>query len=616
MTVRAACLLLILAILQVAFGAGPAVAQTVSAERLEGLWTATKWFGPPTQGRMVLRQVGDRWIAQLASRWVDVRESGGELAFKLANGEGDFRGRRMAGGSIIGLWRQPPTVSDGPMVTPVRLTRTVRGEWVGEVGPVADAMRFHLLIRRRADGTLGVILRNPERDLGAQLGADHLAVSGNDLALIGGRSERKDSLLASGRYDPEHDVLTLVLPNRGGSYDFTREGEVSAFFPGGLEQASYAYQAPPQLDDGWRTGTLEPADIDRAAIEMLVRQILGERMDVAGARQIHALLIARHGRLVLEEYFHGQDRDRLHTTRSAGKSVTSILVGASLAAGRPIRLSDPVYKVMNGGDFPAGLGARKRSMTLEHLLSMTSGLYCNDSDPKAPGAEETMLDQADEPDYYRYTLHVPMAYDPGQVAVYCSASPNLALGMLGRASGRDPIYDFEQLVAAPMQIRRYGWCLDGAGHPYGGGSFQVSARDFLKFGQLMLNGGVWNGHRVLSADYVQAATRPSHSIARIGYGYLWWRTRFPYQGREVEAFAALGAGAQAILVVPDLDLVVGIMAGQFASPGSVDIQLNLTPRYILPAVGAMRDGTRASLPSDYNTPYGRAPVPPPVVTPD
>ena len=114
--------------------------------------------------------------------------------------------------------------------------------------------------------------------------------------------------------------------------------------------------------------------------------------------EIQGILIARHGKLVLEEYFHGEHRDKLHETRSAGKSLTATLIGAAIENGMPVALSTPVYQTMFAGN-PPDAEPRKRAMTLEHLLMMRSGFFCDDSNPDAPGNEDKMLDQEDEPDY-------------------------------------------------------------------------------------------------------------------------------------------------------------------------------------------------------------------------
>ncbi|HEX3531866.1 MAG TPA: serine hydrolase [Thermoanaerobaculia bacterium] len=98
------------------------------------------------------------------------------------------------------------------------------------------------------------------------------------------------------------------------------------------------------------------------------------------------------------------------------------IILAAIQAGAPLKLSTPVYQAMNGGVFPADLEPRKRAMTLEHLLTMSSGYFCDDSNPDAPGSEEIMINQDDEPDYYRFTLRVPMASAPGEKAVYAAAT--------------------------------------------------------------------------------------------------------------------------------------------------------------------------------------------------
>ena len=152
-------------------------------------------------------------------------------------------------------------------------------------------------------------------------------------------------------------------------------------------------------------------------------------------------------------------------------------------------------------------------MTLEHLLMMRSGFFCDDSNPDAPGNEDKMLDQEDEPDYYRYTLRLPLDRDPGAKGVYCSIDPNLALGVLERATGQPVMESFDRLLGGPLKITTYAWPLSPAGQPYGGGGMQFLPRDFMKLGQLMLNGGTWQGRRILSDEFVARASAPSARTA-------------------------------------------------------------------------------------------------------
>jgi CubicO group peptidase (beta-lactamase class C family) len=511
----------------------------------------------------------------------------GQLSFDLPSGQGAFRGKLKSDGLIVGWWIPSRSIAMGGRLSPVELKPDGPNRWSGQVVPFDDTFTFYLKVEKRADQSLGALLRNPERDYGAWLGVDRIAREGNAVKLLGKRpGQEQEREITSGTFDKDRDRETIILdfPSRGGTYEFTRDGDYSDFYPRGKNPSHYVYRAPLRRDDDWPTGTLEEAGIDRAAMEKFIQLIIDMPMDSVNSPQIHGVLIARHGKLVLEEYFHGEHRDKLHETRSAAKSLTATIVGAAMHAGTQLKLSTPVYQMMNGGTFPPDLEPPKRAMTLENLLTMTSGYFCDDNNDQAPGNEQNMDDQQDEPDWYRYTLKVPMAFAPGEKAIYCSANPNLALGVLSRATGESPLATFERLVGGPMKITRYGWPTDPVGHPYGGGGVQLLLRDFTKLGQLMLNGGTWQGHRILSRDFVARASSPLYKIGERGYGYLWWGMDYKYHDRMIHTFQALGTGGQIVTVVPDLDLVIASNGANYSSRGWRLFQYELIPKYILPAI--------------------------------
>ena len=586
----------------------PALAGAASDEELLGLWKANGRFGPDARGPLIIEKEGATYIADMVGRRLPMRLEKGELAFDLPDKQGSFRGK-LEGKNILGHWFRPGTpVSGAGASAPIALSLvSVKPDgahrWRGTVDPLQDTFTFYLLVQQRPDGSLGAVLRNPEFDFGTQQGVERLVRDGQALKLIGkrGGNERE---VGTGGYDADRQVITLVFPGRGGSYDFARDSDDSDFYPRGKRPDRYTYHPPPARDDGWTTSTLEEANIDRPAMERFIQKLLEMPMDSTDAPQIHAVLIARHGKLVLEEYFHGEHRDKLHQTRSASKSVTAVIVGAAMQAGAPLKLSSPVYQVMNGGSFPEDLEPQKRTMTLEHLLTMSSGYFCDDTNEEAPGNEDKMWEQTEEPDFYRYTLRVPLATPPGENSVYCSASPNLALGMVGRATGEFPIYSFDRLVGEPMKIKTYAWPLDQAGNPYGGGGAEFLPRDFMKFGQLMLNGGTWEGRRILGQDFVAQASAHLYHLRNTYYGYLWWGEDYPYKDRTVHAVRATGAGGQYITVIPELDLVVTVLAGNYNS--SVQKQVHqYVPTTILPAVREAGDDKNAPVTErEYKSPYG------------
>jgi CubicO group peptidase (beta-lactamase class C family) len=594
--------------------AAPAPARQTAgpADRLVGLWKARRWFGPFARGSVVIRRTAAGMTADMVGRTVPVRVEGNALAFALPDQQGSFRGLLRPDGGPSGHWLAPRSLTQGMVhASPIDLAPDGADQWSGQVAPVEDAFTFYLAVRRRPDGSLGAFLRNPERNDGRRLGADHVILTGNAVKLIAS-DERGGEEVASGTYNPERDDLTLTVAGRG-LYEFRRDGDESDFYPRGKNPGRYAYSPPLARDDGWPTGSLDQVDIDRPAIERFIQKMLDMPIESVETPELHAVLIARHGTLVLEEYFHGEHRDKLHDTRSAAKSVVATLVGAAMFAGAPVGPTTPVYSTMSGGS-SADVEPHKRAMTLEHLLTMSSGYFCDDTNPDAPGNEDTMQSQEEEPDYYRYTLKVPMASAPGEKAVYCSADPNLALGVLSRAAGEPALDLFERLLAVPMGIRRYGWPLDPAGNPYGGGGAQFLPRDFMKFGQLMVNGGTWQGQRLVGRDFALRASSRLYHLRGIFYGYLWWSIDYPYKQRTVRAFFAGGNGGQGVTVVPQLDLVIATFGGNYSSRATIRIQQELSAIYILPAVREPGDDRTAPVAprEEYRSPYGKSPESGPV----
>jgi len=257
---------------------------------------------------------------------------------------------------------------------------------------------------------------------------------------------------------------------------------------------------------------------------------------------------------VLEEYFHGASPDEPHDTRSAAKSLTSVLVGAA-----KVDAATGVYNAMDAKtDDP-----RKQAMTLEHLLMMSSGLDCDDDDDNSPGNEDVMQNQTAQPDWYRYTLDLKNIRLPGEKSVYCSCQPNLAGGILGRKTGRWLPDLFRDLVAQPMEIEHYGMNLTPTGDAYMGGGVRFTLRDFMKLGQMIIDGGRWRGRQIVSAEWAKRSTSAQTKIGDRLYGYLWWIQDYPYQGRTVRAFFAAGNGGQIVAGIPALDLVIGFYGGNY-----------------------------------------------------
>lgn len=572
---------------QLAFGHQTATAQANPAKGLIGLWEAKRRFGPDIRGTLLIRQTGGRWWAEIAGHCAPVRMAGDTITFEMPDGKGSFKGRIAAGRSkVVGHWIQPGTDEGGPFASPVTLAKAGRDGWQGSVTPIDSAMVFYLMVKVRDDGSVGAFLRNPERNVGIyQYPVDRIEREGESVKLLAaGKGGEKGRVVAEGKYYADPERLSLYFPSRGGTFDFRRvaANETSNFYPRGRPTAAYSYAPPPAFDDGWPTASLEDVGISRAGIEKFIQMIIDTPIDSVHAPEVHGVLIARHGKLVLEEYFHGEHRDKPHDTRSASKSLTATLIGAAINAGVPLRVSSPVYQVMNGGTFPTGLEPLKRALTLEHLLTMSSGFDCDDEDENSAGNEEKIPPSVN---IYDFAMGLKMIREPGEKAAYCTIGSNLAGGVLKRAAGRSLLDLMYELLAQPLQIRRYYVNASGADDVFMGGSARFLPRDFMKLAQLHVNGGTWNGRRVLTQEWVRSSTSPRYKFSetsRASYGYLWWVYDYPYKGRTMRAYFASGLGWQYAIGIPELDLVIGFYAGNYLD--DLPLHSDYIPKWILPAV--------------------------------
>jgi len=546
-----------------------------------GLWKAKRYSGTDAKGPLFIQRIGTTYTGDMMGFTFPVTVSNGQFSFELPNREGGFRGK-LAGNTIRGIWFSAPIgeLGDG---TPVVLVPNGPNRWLGQVARQEGTETVYLLVSKRPGGTLAAVLRNIERDWGGFLRVRSVIRNGNAISLMGGRAQNVDSVVARGTFDPADSVITIDFGGRGSSFEFTPDHDaLSDFYPRGKNPGRYVYRVPPARDDGWPTASVEQVGIDRAGIERAVQAIVDMSMDSINAPQVHAVLIARNGKLVLEEYFHGDYRDYLHNERSAAKSVSATIIGAAMLAGAPVKLSTPVYQVMNEGTTLANPDPRKRAMTLQNLMTMSSGYFCDDDNDDAPGNENGMWEK--QTDFVKFTLGLPLAFAPGDTAIYCSINPNLALNMVGRAAGESPFYLFDRLVATPMGITRYIWPIDRVRNPYGGGGLGLMARDFMKFGQLMLDDGTWHGQRILSDEFVRRASSTLMKIGGRDYGLLWWPQSFTVDNRTIRGFAALGNGGQIVMVFPELKLAVATNGGSYASRGWRFVGGDLMTKYILLAV--------------------------------
>ncbi len=226
-------------------------------------------------------------------------------------------------------------------------------------------------------------------------------------------------------------------------------------------------------------------------------------------------------------------------------------------------------------------------------MTMTSGFACDDNDDASPGNEDNVQSQTAQPDWYKYTLDLPMAAEPGgKHAVYCSAALNLVGGTVAHATHAWLPVFLERYLARPLQFGTYHMNLMPTGEGYMGGGLYLRPRDELKLGQLYLSGGIWHGTRIVSEDWVRQSTTAYSTFdpqtnydAPHEYGFGWHINRLQVGDQVFRAYSAGGNGGQIVMVVPDLDLVVSINGGSYGEFTKwYRWGLQLVPQYIIPAL--------------------------------
>jgi CubicO group peptidase (beta-lactamase class C family) len=332
--------------------------------------------------------------------------------------------------------------------------------------------------------------------------------------------------------------------------------------------------APENTDDGWNPSTPEIEGVSAAQLQGAMELIRGGTFS-----GVDSLVVARHGKLIAEGYFNGFARDSLHDLRSTGKSFTSALAGIAVEHGL-FATDDSISMHLPQFDRHANMSARKQAIQVFHLLNMNSGLECNDWDPGSRGNEERMYDTRD---WVAFILDLPMAYDPGQATQYCTGGVVVLGSIISRTSGMALDAYADAYLFAPLGIRDVSWRRSPDGAATGGGGLRLRPRDAAKLGQLYLDGGTWNGARVVPASWVQLSQQKLYSLGSDRYGYLWWKRSFARASGNVDSFFTSGNGGNFIFVFPALDMVVVFTGSNYDSPLG-DQPFRILGDRVLPAV--------------------------------
>ena len=272
------------------------------------------------------------------------------------------------------------------------------------------------------------------------------------------------------------------------------------------------------------------------------------RATVENLEGLSSFVLYQRGAIRHEHYANGATRTRPSNIKSASKSVLGVLTGIALERGHLDSLDTPVADLL-----PANFGAlddeRKRQITVEHLLTMSSGLRSTSF--RNYGAWVT------SPDWVAFALAQPLEHAPGTRMVYSTGDTHLLAAALTAATGV-PLRQFaQQHLFDPLGVRIGGWDRDPQGVYFGGNNMALSPAALVELGALHLNDGRRNGQQLVPPDWIARSWQAhfpgaSFNHRRHDYGYLWWRNTL--SGHDV--WFAWGHGGQHLFIVPSLDAVV------------------------------------------------------------
>ena len=286
---------------------------------------------------------------------------------------------------------------------------------------------------------------------------------------------------------------------------------------------------------------------------------------------LHSFILLRHGQVVAEGWWTPYDAQTPHELYSLSKSFTATAVGLAIGEGL-LSLDDTVFSFFDAATLPAQISENLKAMRIRDLLAMTSGHQ-----------EDTLgrFFQSGEPTWSKTFFGLEVEHKPGTHFVYNTGATYIVSAILQKVTGEKILDYLKPRLFDRLGIKNPQWQESPEGITVGGWGLDLTTEDIARFGQLYLQKGMWNGERILSEEWVRAATSRQTSNGsdpqsdwEQGYGYQFWRCRYNnYRGD--------GAFGQYCIVMPAHDAVLAITSGVKDMQAVLDVVWET----LLPAMG-------------------------------
>jgi CubicO group peptidase (beta-lactamase class C family) len=348
------------------------------------------------------------------------------------------------------------------------------------------------------------------------------------------------------------------------------------------ERTLFNPSKPENLNDGWKI-----SDIKNEGFDEVILRILIDSINSGNITNTHSILIARNGNLIFEKYFGGFNESVPHDMRSASKSISSAITGLAISKNYLKSVNEKLYDLLpEKYKYTENSDERKSRIKIKDLLTMSSGIDAVDFGTDKESAASEDVYQSSE-DWVKTILEAPMINEPGMHSYYGTANPYL-LGIALENEIKEPLEFFiHKNLFGLLTINNYLLQNDIEGRPYFGGGIYMTPRDMLKFGQMYLDKGKWNGKQIVPEEWVEESFGKylvlENTDEKNEYGYLWWHYKYKSGNEIVESIEARGAGGQYIFVIPKYNITAVITSANFRN-GRYWQPEKIMENYILPAI--------------------------------
>ncbi len=364
----------------------------------------------------------------------------------------------------------------------------------------------------------------------------------------------------------------------------------------------YSYHPPEYINDGFEVGTLEEVNID----SVLLKNAIG-KINCGTYDEIHSMLIFKDSKLVFEEYFEGHkykwnganhhgewinwDKSTPHGIQSVSKSITSTCIEIAIDKGFIKSVQQSIFDYLP--DHQQLKTSDTKKITIEHLLTMTSGLEWDEWEAPISNASNDIIGiGVQEKDPLAFVLEKPLIHKPGTTFNYSGGNTEILGEIIKNATNMDLDEFSKEHLFKPLAIDSSNWAIRYNNGVIGaGGGLVITPRDMMKIGVMFLNNGIYNDTQIIAKQWIEKSVTqysnnteiyiPGHASGSYGYSYSWWLKSYTKPGKEINMYSALGWGGQGIIILPELNTVVVFTGGNYIHNVKM---IEILEEYILPAI--------------------------------